>query len=204
MPIIRLTRRGTIGQCNCKVGGCRKCGSACRRCKCACDGISPLDALQRRVGKHRKKAQLNQGNEKDKNEAPKKRNLDEKSKENEYTRKLRKRPAKQPIYNEVRHRKSTGESTYIAPTDTEEATCTLASESVNAKGSKRAIVGYKDLRQIQECQVIDNDTNSDTSPVYYTTMQTDGSTGGTTLTDDDKTTVNNETKSVTDSKPEPE
>ena len=57
MPIIRLTRRGTIGQCNCKVGGCRICGSACRRCKCACDGVAPLDALKRKVGKVPKKRQ---------------------------------------------------------------------------------------------------------------------------------------------------
>ena len=55
MPIIRITRRGTIGQCSCKVGGCRKCGSACRRCKCACDGVAPLDALSRKVGKVAKK-----------------------------------------------------------------------------------------------------------------------------------------------------
>ena len=51
MSSIRLTRRGTIGDCTCKVGGCRKCGSSCRRCKCACDGISPLEALSRKVGK---------------------------------------------------------------------------------------------------------------------------------------------------------
>ena len=56
MPIIRVTRRGTIGQCSCKVGGCQKCGSACRRCKCACDGVAPLDALNRKVGKVAKKS----------------------------------------------------------------------------------------------------------------------------------------------------
>ena len=54
MPGIRLTRRGTIGICSCKVGGCRKCGSTCRRCKCACDGISPLEALSRKVGKRQR------------------------------------------------------------------------------------------------------------------------------------------------------
>ena len=54
MPGIRLTRRGTIGICSCKVGGCRKCGSSCRRCKCACDGISPLEALSRKVGKRQR------------------------------------------------------------------------------------------------------------------------------------------------------
>ena len=56
MPIIRVTRRGTIGNCSCKVGGCRKCGSACRRCKCSCDGVAPLDALSRKVGKVAKKS----------------------------------------------------------------------------------------------------------------------------------------------------
>ena len=94
MTIIRLTRRGTIGPCNCKVGGCRKCGSMCRRCKCACNGISPLDALKRTVGKRRKKPQLMQDNEKHENEASKKRKLDENKNVNKYTRKLRKRPAK--------------------------------------------------------------------------------------------------------------
>ena len=69
MPIIRLTRQGTIGQCNSKVGGCRKCGSTCRRCKCACDGISPLDALCRRVGIQKKKPQLMKDNVQDHKEA---------------------------------------------------------------------------------------------------------------------------------------
>ena len=55
MPIIRVTRRGSIGQCSCKVGGCRKRGSACRQCKCACDGVAPLDALCRKIGKVAKK-----------------------------------------------------------------------------------------------------------------------------------------------------
>ena len=58
MPTIRLTRQGSIGQCNCKVGGCHKCSSVCPRCKCACNGISPLDTLCRRVGKQKKKPQL--------------------------------------------------------------------------------------------------------------------------------------------------
>ena len=71
MPIIRLARRGTVGPCNCKVGGCRKCGSMCRRCKSACDGISPLDALKRTVGKRRKKPQLMQDNGKHENEGSK-------------------------------------------------------------------------------------------------------------------------------------
>ena len=55
MPIIRVTRQGSIGQCDCKVGGCRICGSSCRRCKCSCDGVSPLDALKRKAGGQRRK-----------------------------------------------------------------------------------------------------------------------------------------------------
>ncbi len=42
-----LTRRGLIGECSCKVGACRKCGSGCKRCKCNCDGVSPLEAIKR-------------------------------------------------------------------------------------------------------------------------------------------------------------
>ena len=73
MPIIRLTRQqGTIGQCNCKVGGCPKCSSACHQCKCACDDISPLDALCRRVGKQKEKPQLMKDNVHDYKEALKK------------------------------------------------------------------------------------------------------------------------------------
>ena len=53
MPILRVTRQGSIGQCDCKVGGCRICGSSCRRCKCSCDGVSPLDALSRKAGGQR-------------------------------------------------------------------------------------------------------------------------------------------------------
>ena len=49
--VTRITRRGTIGECDCRRGGCRKCGSKCRRCKCACDGISPFDALERFRGR---------------------------------------------------------------------------------------------------------------------------------------------------------
>ena len=56
MPIIRVTRQGSIGQCDCKVGGCRICGSSCRRCKCSCDGVSPLDALNRKLGGQRKRS----------------------------------------------------------------------------------------------------------------------------------------------------
>ena len=44
---LRITRRGTIGPCKCKVGSCRKCGSRCKRCKCQCDGFSILDTLDR-------------------------------------------------------------------------------------------------------------------------------------------------------------
>ena len=44
---LRVTRRGTIGPCKCKVGPCRKCGSKCKRCKCQCDGYSILDTLNR-------------------------------------------------------------------------------------------------------------------------------------------------------------
>ena len=55
MPILRVTHQGAIGQCDCKVGGCRICGSTCRRCKCSCDGVSPLDALNRKVGKRPKR-----------------------------------------------------------------------------------------------------------------------------------------------------
>ena len=44
---LRVTRRGTIGPCKCKVGSCRKCGSKCKRCKCQCDGFSILDTLKR-------------------------------------------------------------------------------------------------------------------------------------------------------------
>ena len=44
---LRVTRRGTIGPCKCKVGPCRKCGSKCKRCKCQCDGFSILDTLNR-------------------------------------------------------------------------------------------------------------------------------------------------------------
>ena len=44
---LRVTRRGTIGPCKCKVGPCRKCGSKCKRCKCQCDGFSILDTLKR-------------------------------------------------------------------------------------------------------------------------------------------------------------
>ena len=55
MPV--LTRRGLIGDCNCKVGACRKCGSTCKRCKCSCDGVSPIDAMKQFHGtkkaKHR-------------------------------------------------------------------------------------------------------------------------------------------------------
>ena len=54
MPGIRLTRRGTIGDCYSKAGGCRKCCSSYRLCKCACDGISPLEALSRKVGKRQR------------------------------------------------------------------------------------------------------------------------------------------------------
>ena len=42
-----LTRRGLIGECSCKVGACRKCGSRCKRYKCNCDGVSPLEAVKR-------------------------------------------------------------------------------------------------------------------------------------------------------------
>ena len=49
--MVTITRRGTIGECDCRRGGCRKCGSKCRRCKCSCDGISPLDALERFRGR---------------------------------------------------------------------------------------------------------------------------------------------------------
>lgn len=59
MPILRVTRQGAIGQCDCKVGGCRVCGSTCRRCKCSCDGVSPLDALNRKVGKRPKRINNN-------------------------------------------------------------------------------------------------------------------------------------------------
>ena len=48
MPV--LTRRGLIGDCNCKVGACRKCGSSCKRCKCSCDGVSPIDAMKQYHG----------------------------------------------------------------------------------------------------------------------------------------------------------
>ena len=48
MPV--LTRRGLIGDCNCKVGACRKCGSTCKRCKCSCDGVSPINAMKRYHG----------------------------------------------------------------------------------------------------------------------------------------------------------
>ena len=53
-----ITRNsGNVGICSCKVGACRKCGSTCKRCKCACDGVAPLDALKRKVGKVAKKRQ---------------------------------------------------------------------------------------------------------------------------------------------------
>ena len=45
MPTI--TRRGLSGECSCKVGACRKCGSRYKRCKCNCDGVSPLEAVKR-------------------------------------------------------------------------------------------------------------------------------------------------------------
>ena len=51
MPILRVTQQGTIAQCDCKVGGCHICGSACPHCECSCGGVSPLDALNRKVGK---------------------------------------------------------------------------------------------------------------------------------------------------------
>ena len=44
---LRLTRRGTIGLCQCKVGACRKCGAACKRCKCRCPGYSVLETIER-------------------------------------------------------------------------------------------------------------------------------------------------------------
>ena len=50
MPIIRVTRQGLIGQCDCKVGGCCICSSSCRHYKCSYDGVSPLDALNRKAG----------------------------------------------------------------------------------------------------------------------------------------------------------
>ena len=60
MPYVYLPHlskyKRCVGQCSCKVGGCRKCGSACRRCKWACDGVAPLDALNRKVGKVAKKS----------------------------------------------------------------------------------------------------------------------------------------------------
>ena len=43
---LRLTRRGTIGLCQCKVGACRKCGAACKRCKCRCPGYSVLETVE--------------------------------------------------------------------------------------------------------------------------------------------------------------
>ena len=43
----RVTRRGLVGKCSCKVGACRICGSSCKRCMCACDGVKPIDALAR-------------------------------------------------------------------------------------------------------------------------------------------------------------
>ena len=204
MPIIRLTRRGTIGPCNCKVGGCRKCGSMCRRCKCACDGISPLDALKRTVGKRRKKPQLMQDNEKHENEGSKKRNLDENKNVNKYTRKLRKRTVKQPRYNDAKQRKSTEESTHIAHTVTGETTFTSDVKTINAKGSKgsKGTIGYKDLRKIQ-CQVINNGGDLDASSTVCYSMQTDGN-DSTTLSDDEKTTVNNDTKQKPVPEPEPE
>ena len=94
MPIIRLTRQGTIGQCNIKVGGSCQCGSACRQCKCAYDGISPLDALCRRVGKQKRKPQLMKDNIQDHKEASKKQKVTDNKVENKYLYKLRKRQKK--------------------------------------------------------------------------------------------------------------
>ena len=44
---LRLTQRGTIGICQCKVGACPKCGAACKRCKCRCPGYSVLETIER-------------------------------------------------------------------------------------------------------------------------------------------------------------
>ena len=52
----RVTRRGQVGKCSCKVGACRICGSSCKRCKCSCDGVNPIDALARHKGAQSKKA----------------------------------------------------------------------------------------------------------------------------------------------------
>ena len=144
-----------------------------------------------------------QDNEKHENEGSKKRNLDENRNVNKYTRKLRKRPAKQPRYNDAKQRKSTEESTHIAHTVTGETTFTSDVKTINAKGSKgsKGTIGYKDLRKIQ-CQVINNGGDSDASSTVYYSMQTDGN-DSTTLSDDEKTTVNNDTKQKPVPEPEP-
>ena len=52
---LRVTRRGTIGPCKCKLGPCRRCGGTCRRCKCTCKGYSVLDTIDRIRRKQMKK-----------------------------------------------------------------------------------------------------------------------------------------------------
>ena len=43
----RVTRRGLVGKCSCKVGACIICGSSCKCCKCTCNGVKSIDALAR-------------------------------------------------------------------------------------------------------------------------------------------------------------
>ena len=165
MPIIRLTRQGTIGQCNCKVGGCRKCGSACCRCKCACDGISPLDALCRRVGKQKKKPQVMAVSLQDSKESSKKRKTQDNEVENTYTRKLRKR-RKKISYNENRRGGDvTKDPSYIATKDSTDKVPTLGGGSISTKGGK-TVIGTKEIsnmRKIHDSQVDTSRTNSDAS-----------------------------------------
>ena len=51
MPNSKLSIPQLKHTCCCKVGGYRKCGFSCHWCKYTCNGIAPLDALSRRVGK---------------------------------------------------------------------------------------------------------------------------------------------------------
>ena len=46
----RVTRRGLVGKCSCKVAAYKICGSSCKHCICACNSVKFIDVLARYRG----------------------------------------------------------------------------------------------------------------------------------------------------------
>ena len=137
--------------------------------KCACDGISPLDALCRRVGKQKKKPQLMTVNVQDYKEASK-------------IEKLLIIKLKTSIFasyenvrkNIIQWSESTWDvtedSSYIPTKDVTDTVSTLDGGSISTKGPKK-VIGTKELSNLRKIHnsEVDTITNSDASTEYNPT-----------------------------------